>query len=110
MPKKKKKKGPFWMVFVFVFGRAKLTSIKGRSGPPLRMLLLIFIISGEQLSFNVAGDSAKTLSVLGNMGCVLGDCGLRFVQNCRRPPQNTPDFGGPISKKKNHGHAALPNR
>ena len=55
----------------------------------------ILFISGEQLSLNVAGDSAKTLSVLGNMGGVLDDCGLRFVQKCRRPPQNTPDFGGP---------------
>ena len=40
-------------------------------------------------------DSAKTLSVLGNMGGVVDDCGLRFVQIRRRPPQNTPDFGGP---------------
>jgi len=31
----------------------------------------ILFISGEQLSLNVAGDSAKTLSVLGNMGDVL---------------------------------------
>ena len=38
---------------------------------------------------------AKTLSVLGNMGVALDDCRLRFVQKCRRPPQNTPDFGGP---------------
>ena len=52
-------------------------------------------ISGEQLSLNVAGDSAKTLSVLGNMGGVLENCGLRFVRRWRRPPQNTPDFGGP---------------
>ena len=50
-------------------------------------------ISGEQLSLNVAGDSANTLSVLVNMGGVLDDCGLRFVQMRRRPPQNTPDFG-----------------
>ena len=66
----------------------------------------ILFISGEQLSLIVAGDSAKTLSVLGNMGGALDDCGLRFVQKCRRPPQNTPDFGGPISK--NHGHVTLP--
>ena len=59
------------------------------------MLFLIFVISGEQLSLNVAGDSAKTLSVLGNMGGVLDDCGLRFVHKWRRPPKNTPDFGGP---------------
>ena len=58
------------------------------------MLFLIFVISGEQLSLNVAGDSAKTLSVVGNIGGALDDCGLRFVQMCRRPPQNTPDFGG----------------
>ena len=63
--------------------------------PPLRILFLFFFISGEQLSLNVAGDSAKTLSVLGNMGDALDDCCLRFVQKCRRPPQNTPDFGGP---------------
>ena len=75
---------------------------KGRSWPPLRMLLLIFAISGEQLSLNVAGDSAKTLSVLGNMGGVLDDCGLRFVQMRRRPPQNTPDFGGPTDFSKNY--------
>ena len=54
----------------------------------------ILFISGEQLSLIVAGDSAKTLSVLGNMGGALDDCGLRFVQKCRRPHQNTPDFGG----------------
>ena len=60
----------------------------------------VLFISVEQLSLNVSGDSAKTLSVLGNMGGVLDDCGLRFVQMWRRPPQNTPDFGGPISKKK----------
>ena len=47
--------------------------VKGRSWPPLGMLFLIFAISGEQLSLNVAGDSAKTLSVLGNMGGVLDD-------------------------------------
>ena len=64
------------------------------------MLFLIFAISGEQLSLNVAGDSAKTLSVLGNMGGVLDDCGLRFVQKCRRIPQNTPDFGGPTDFSK----------
>ena len=40
----------------------------------------ILFISVEQLSLNVAGDSAKTLSVLGNMGGVVDDCGLRFVQ------------------------------
>ena len=27
------------------------------------------------------------------MGGVVDDCGLRFVQMCRRPPQNYPDFG-----------------
>ena len=54
------------------------------------MLFLIFVISGEQLSLNVAGDSAKILSVLGNVGDVLDDCGLRFVQKWRRPPQNDP--------------------
>ena len=32
--------------------------LKGRSGPPLRMLFLIFNISGEQLFLNVADDSA----------------------------------------------------
>ena len=53
----------------------------------------ILFISVEQLSLNVADDSAKTLSVLGNMGDVLDDCRLRFLQMCRRPPQNTPDFG-----------------
>ena len=67
--------------------------IKGRSWPQLKMAFAFFVISGEQLSLNVAGDSAKTLSVLGNMGGVLDDCRLRFVQKCRRPPQNTPDFG-----------------
>ena len=55
----------------------------------------ILFISVEQLSLNVADDSAKTLSVLGNMGDSLDDYRLRFVQKCRRPPQNTPDFGGP---------------
>jgi len=69
-------------------GAAKLRVGLGQNGQ-------ILFISGEQLSLNVAGDSAKTLSVLGNMGDVLDDCGLRFVQRCRRPPQNTPDFRGP---------------
>ena len=55
----------------------------------------ILFISGEQLFLNVAGDSAKTLSVLGKMGGLLDDCRLRFVQIWRRFPQNTPDFGGP---------------
>ena len=64
------------------------------------MLFHIFVISGEQLFLNVADDSAQTLSVLGNMGGVLYDCGLRFVQKCRRPPKNTPDVGGPILKEK----------
>ena len=81
-------------------------------GPCLRSQIgqngQILFISGEQLSLNVADDSAKTLSVLGNMGGVLDDCGLRFVQKCRRPPKKKTDFGGPISKKKKHGHAALP--
>ena len=53
----------------------------------------ILFISVEQLFLNVAGDSAKTLSVLGNMGGVLDGFRLRFVQMWRRPPQNTPDFG-----------------
>ena len=38
-----------------------------------------FSISVERLSLNVADDSAKTLSVLGNMGDFLDDCRLRFV-------------------------------
>ena len=50
-----------------------LLRVKGRSWPPLRMLLLIFAISGEQLPLNVAGDSAQTLSVLEDMGGVLDD-------------------------------------
>ena len=52
-------------------------------------------ISGEQLFLIVAGDSAKTLSVLGNMGDSLDDCLLRVLQMCRRPPQKYPRFGGP---------------
>ena len=40
----------------------------------------ILFISVEQLSLIVADDSAKTLSVLGNMGVVLDDCRLRFLQ------------------------------
>ena len=45
------------------------------------------------------------------MGGVLDDCRLRFVQKCRRPPQKTPDFGGPKKTKINfkiHGHVTLP--
>ena len=73
------------------------------------MLFLIFTISGEQPSLNVAGDSAQTLSVLGNMGGVVDDCGLRFVQMWRRPPKNTPDFGGPADFfRKITEKAALP--
>ena len=72
----------------------------------------ILFISVEQLTLNVADDSAKTLSVLGNMRDALDDCLLRFVQKCRRPPQNTPDLGGPKKTKnqfrKIHGHVALP--
>ena len=56
------------------------------------MAFVFFIISGEQLSLNVAGGSAKIISVLENMGGVLDDCRLRFVQMRRRPLQNTPDF------------------
>ena len=55
----------------------------------------ILFISVEQLSLNVADDSAKTLSVLGNMGDFLDDCLLRFLQMCRRPPQKYPRFWGP---------------
>ena len=62
----------------------------------------ILFISGEQLSLNVAGDSAKTLSILGNMGSVVDDCGLRFVQRWRRSPQNTPDFGDPTDFSKKY--------
>jgi len=74
------------------------------------MLFLIFVISGEQLSLNVAGDSAKILSVLGNVGGVLDDCGLRFVQRCRRPPRNTPDLGVQFRKKKITGMQPYRNR
>ena len=42
----------------------------------------ILFISVEQLSLNVADDSAKTLSVLGNMGDFLDDCRLRFFCRC----------------------------
>ena len=55
---------------------------------------IILFISVEQLSLDVAGDSAKTLSVLENMGGVLDDCGLRLVQKCRRPPSKYPRFWG----------------
>ena len=75
-------------------GAAKLRVGLGQNGQ-------ILFISGEQLSLNVAGDSAFTLSVLGNMGGVLDDCSLRFVQKCRRPPQNTCDFGGPTDFFRN---------
>ena len=60
----------------------------------------ILFISVEQLSLNVADDSAKTLSVLENMGGALDDCRLRFVQIWRRPLQNTPDFWGPTDFSK----------
>ena len=59
---------------------------KGRSWPTLRMAFAFFVISGEQLSLNIVDDSAKTLSVLGNMRGALDDYRLRFVQKCRRPP------------------------
>ena len=78
------------------------------------MAFAFFVISGEQLSLNVAGDSAETLSALGNMGGGLDNCGLRFVQMCRRPPQNTPDFGGPTVFSKYYRKRApteiIPNR
>ena len=65
--------------------------------------MFFLFISGELLSLNVAGDSAKTLSVLENMEAFLDDCGLRFVHKWRRPPQYTPDFGEP-KKAKNKFH------
>ena len=89
----------------FSISRAGCSLVNLRVGPGQNGQILF--ISVEQLSLNVASDSAKSLSVLGNMGDALGDCGLRFVQMCRRPPQNTPILGGQISKK-NHGHAVLP--
>ena len=73
-------------------------ALKGRSWPTLRMLFLIFAISGEQLFLNVADDSAQTLSVLGNMGNAFDDCCLSFVQKCRRSPQNTPILGSNFEK------------
>ena len=36
------------------------------------------------------------------MGGVADDCGLRFLQKWRRPPRNTPDFGGPTIFSKNY--------
>ena len=66
-------------------------------------------ISGEQHSLNVAGDSAKTLSVLRNMGGVVDDFGLRSVQMRRRPPLKIPPvLGVHNSFSKNHGHVTLP--
>ena len=61
-------------------------------GLHLECCSFFFFISGEQPSLNVAGDSAETLSVLGNMGGAVDDCGLRFLQMCP-PPSNTPGFG-----------------
>ena len=72
----------------YICGATKLRVGLGQNGQ-------ILFISVEQLSLNVADDSAKTLSVLENMGGALDDCRLRFVLKYRRPPQNTPDFGGP---------------
>ena len=74
----------------------------------------ILFISVEQLSLNVADESAKTLLVLGNMGDFLDDCRLRFLQMCRRPPQKHPRFWGPtdffkiLPKKDPTG--IIPNR
>jgi len=75
----------------FSISRAGCSLVNLRVGPGQNGQILF--ISVEQLSLNVAGDSAKALSVLGNMGGVLDDCGLRFLQKCRRLPQNTPDLG-----------------
>ena len=66
-----------------------LSSLRSQSGQNGQILF----ISGEELSLIVAGDSAKTLSVLGNMGDVLDDCRLRFVQKLPAPPSKYPDFG-----------------
>ena len=52
-------------------------------------------ISGEQLSLNVAGDSAKTRSVLGNVG---GCCRWSWPQICAEvaaPSSKYPRFWGP---------------
>ena len=78
-------------------GSGKLM-VKGRSWPPLNMAFAFFVISGEQLPLNVAGDSAKTLSVLENMGGVLDGCGLRFVQIRRRPLKIPPISGSNFEK------------
>ena len=83
-----------------LFGNSAITAAHQHLRVGLGQNGQILFISVEQLSLNVAGDSAKTLSVLGNMGGVLDDCGIRFMQMCRRPSQNNPDFGGPIWKKK----------
>ena len=77
------------------------------------MLFLIFIISGEQLSLNVAGDSAKTLSVLGNMGVFSMTVASDLCRSAGAPPQNTPDFGGPTDFQnitENDPTEIIPNR
>ena len=77
---------PLWVTI-----SAKLAQVKvglGQNGQ-------ILFISVEQLSLNVADDSAKTLSVLENMGFFSMTVASDFFQNCRRPSQNTTDFGGP---------------
>jgi len=56
----------------------------------------ILFISVEQLSLNVAGDSAKTSSVLRNkvvQSMTVASDLCRWVGD--PAPQNTPDFGGP---------------
>ena len=53
----------------------------------------ILFISGEQLSLNVVGDSAKTLSVLENIGGAVDDCGLRFFRDGGAPLKIPPISG-----------------
>ena len=65
---------------------SKLRSQSGQNGQ-------ILFISGEQLSLNVAGDSAKTLSVLGNMG-VLSMTAASDLCRCGGVPSKYPRFWG----------------
>ena len=56
----------------------------------------ILFISVEQLSLNVAGDSAKTLSVLGNMGVVVLGVQRIFRKNTEKRPRWRSVILGPI--------------
>ena len=71
--------------------------IKVHNLRPLRFAqtkqVILVLFRRSKLSLNVADDSAKTLSVLGNMGIFSMTVALDFCRCVGAPLKNTPDFG-----------------